>query len=721
MDKVDEKLYDFEYPALALDGRRADQPIRQSSELLPTPYIQLRARLSQACFNHWTILLLLVLFRLVFAARNLDRDLDRGLADVTVLCREVQTAASTAISMPHYLAKGTNTLVGDAITHVVSGLSDLLLNLITAVEALVLFLVDTFKSTYLCLLELAITGSIDVVLDAVETIGNYVNATLVEVANDIQTGVNDANTAIDEVETIIEKAASLLGQKITLAKVSIPQIGELSGLQIPSTFDTELEALKNSINLDAVKNATDQIIEFPFEKLKVLIGDKLSNYSFDSTLLNVPDKESLNFCTDSGLTETFDGFRKAVFYSYHILIVLLVVAAILVIVPHAYLEWWKWVSLNTEASIAARSMKVTGFQDPVDLVLIASHPIENYVGIRFASCFKSTKSKNLARWWISYMTHPPVLLLFVFALAGLLSCALQGVMATALERASPALSNATSDVSVQVYEKISNSSSFWANQTNSQIGSTQSDLNTELFGWIETSTTTVNDTLNTFTNTLVDTLNTTFGGTILYTPILKVLDCIILVRVKGIESGLTWVHDQAHITLPQVPEDALAISADDSDSMFADVGTTTADEVDSTVKTIVHCWRSSIKQEAIIAGALALVWALLALGALFRCVVDSRRRPTRTAFTSCFAKDVKACISRPQPNTIPTSIIIPREATHRSSLSDTSSVTLSLSTVMMGDDLSSAEVERTGDIHARLTSDQFHVVQARDSVHGILG
>lgn len=643
------KLYDFEYPASTIDLQAERVRVNEKSQDLPDPHLQLAARLSQIWLNQWTILLILVLVRLLFAARTVRQNINSGLADLTVACRELQVASSTAVSMPHYLAQGTNSLIKHSIDGSVSGLSYIAISLLTAVEELVLFLVDTFKNTYLCLLKFAINGSLDSVVNAVEEVGDYVNSTLSSISKDITAGVSDANQVLNKISSIIEKAASFLGENIDIPTINITQVSELQNLHLPTSFDTDLEALRDSLNLDALQNATDDVIRLPFEKLKVLVAERLGNYSFDQNLLSVPASEQLDFCSNSGLTRSFEELSHAIFTTYHILLVVLVIAAVLAMIPHAWLEWWKWRSIRLRSTMTFSSIRKAHAPDVIDLVQIASNPLSNLLGLTLASRFRKQKSQNLARWYLSYITHKPAIIVLSIAVAGLVACALQGLMLVSLEHATPSLAQDIGNVSALVQAKLLNSSAAWANHTNSQINATQNELNQDLFGWVNTSTIAVNDTLNLFTDTLVDTLNRTFGGTVLYQPILEVLDCIILLKLQGIESGLTWVRNEAHISLPAVPTDVFAMTQSDSSAMFGQNQSSTAEDVTNVLDALITMWRASIKEEAYVAGSLMLAWLVIAIAGLIRVLVDARRtvKPP-AAFSSCFIQDVKQCISRPK-------------------------------------------------------------------------
>src|SRR6202044_36747 len=88
-----------------------------------------------------------------------------------------------------------------------------------------------------------------------------------------------------------------------------------------------------------------------------------------------------------------------------------------------------------------------------------------------------------------------------------------------------------------------------------------SDINKEVFGWVNTTTGAINDTLNTFVSEMSDALNTTFGGTPLYDPIKEVLNCLIGLKIAAVQKGLTWVSDNAQVNFPHLPNDTFSLGA----------------------------------------------------------------------------------------------------------------------------------------------------------------
>jgi hypothetical protein len=63
-------------------------------------------------------------------------------------------------SMPHYMAKGVNEMTASGVEKAISGLMQMLEMSVTGVEEIILFVIHMMTSTYLCLITLAVSGSL---------------------------------------------------------------------------------------------------------------------------------------------------------------------------------------------------------------------------------------------------------------------------------------------------------------------------------------------------------------------------------------------------------------------------------------------------------------------------------------------------------------------------------------------------------------------------------
>ena len=106
----------------------------------------------------------------------------------------------------------------------------------------------------------------------------------------------------------------------------------------------------------------------------------------------------------------------------------------------------------------------------------------------------------------------------------------------------PALAAKVGEFADIVVKQLTVASTSWAVKTNAAINSTNSDINKKLFGWVVNGTDSLNDTLTVFVDTMYEGVDKFFGKTRLANPIKDVLNCLIGIKVKGIQTGLRWAN-----------------------------------------------------------------------------------------------------------------------------------------------------------------------------------
>ena len=149
-----------------------------------TPYLQLPHLLSLAWVTYPVISLIFVAFRLQLSLASAENGLDNVKHGLLASCTAAEKSATAAASLPRYLAETSNQQFVDAANGVMNGAQSALLMSLTILEATINFIIDIFRSTFLCLLELAMGIGLSLVTDAVQAVCNsslflsYANATL---------------------------------------------------------------------------------------------------------------------------------------------------------------------------------------------------------------------------------------------------------------------------------------------------------------------------------------------------------------------------------------------------------------------------------------------------------------------------------------------------------------------------------------------------------------
>lgn len=621
-------------PYGAHDGSEA--PPAYADPDKPTPYLGIKARLSQIWINRWTILILLVLVRVLLASTNLQGNMDNAQAQALSACNSVQSAGSAMASLPHYMAQGVNELAADGVTKAVNGLVQVLELMITGIEALVVFYINFLTQMYLCLFTLVARGAAETALGLAEDVTDWLNNTLPSIGNDISSAVSKTEGVLNDLGSTLntlKDSCNVLGHNLCGDIPDVPtldfsqEINELKNLSLPSSIDDDIQKVNNTIpTFDEVKNLTTTAIQYPFEQLKKLVQTNLGNYSFDGSAFPVPAKQSLSFCGENdGINEFFQKTEDVILLARKIFIAVLVIFAVLACVPMAWLEIRSWRLAKDRAKIIQ-----TGNHDALDVVYLVSRPHSSTYGMKAATWFNNSRHQVLVRWIFAYATSIPALVLLALGLAGLFACLCQYILLKAVEKEVPELTAEVTQFADKVIDSLNNASAQWALDTNHVINNTNTDLNNDLFGWVNISTTALNDTLNTFLDKSNEVINVTFGGTPLYGAVSGIFDCVVELKVESVQKGLTWVHNNAHISLPELPNNTFSIGATSSvntgDSFLSDPGSTTSDQITEVVSKVLNKLQDGIETEAKISGVLVLLWFLLILMGVLRALMLCAKR-----------------------------------------------------------------------------------------------
>ncbi|CAG7943556.1 unnamed protein product [Penicillium nalgiovense] len=591
-----------------------------------TPYLGLRARLSQVWINRWTILLLLILFRVLIAVGDLQSNMASAKREALSACTSVESMGSAMASMPYYLSKGTNELVASSVDEAVSALKSVLLLTITGVGEILWFVINMMYSTYACLITMAVRGTVGAGIELVKEATEWINKTLKTIGGEIESTVDEYKDELNSFLETINKVASVFSDDPSPINLN-SSISALENLSLPSSVNRTVEKLDSVVlpNFKEIQNYTKTLFQTPFQEVKDLVNGTLGTYSFDRSALPVPAKKQLAFCNDNkGINDFFNGVTELALKARKIFIAVLVVAAILVCIPIAWQEIRRWRSMKERSQLVRKEA-----HDPMDVVYIVSRPYTAAAGIKAASHFSNSRRQILVRWAIAYATSIPALFVLALALAALFSCLCQYLLLHSVKQTVPALSAEVGQFADKVVDSLESASTDWATDANKAIMDLDTDLNHNVFGWVNSSTQAINGTLNFFIYNTSSVLNETFKGTLLQEPVYELYECLIGLKAEALQKGLNWVAEHAHISLPTLPSDTFSAGAsssiDDSsnpsDSFLADAGDQTANKITEVVITVINKLEAAVRMEAIIATVILLLWVFIALIGITRAMM----------------------------------------------------------------------------------------------------
>ncbi|KAH6621665.1 plasma membrane fusion protein PRM1 [Chaetomium sp. MPI-SDFR-AT-0129] len=599
-----------------------------------TPYLGLRARLSQLWFNRWTILLILVLVRVLIMTAGLHDNIGDAKTKALSACTKVEDIGSAMASMPHYLSVGVNSLAADGITKAVSGMVKTLMLILTGVENLILFIINMYVGTYACLIAALIHGGLDVSVKVVEGATQVMNKAIGTITGQISHTVEDVQNAINEIPDKI--SGFLGGVDFNLPKIDITKnLNDLNDIKVNSKdLVKDLVALNTTIpTFDQVENFTKNAIAIPFNFLKQQVNESLGSYQFDDSVFPVAKKQALSFCSNNSfLNDFFETLFNIVQTAKIAFAVVIPILAVLAMVVMGFLEIRRF----RREKQRAREFTERGF-DTLDVVYLSSRPYTGGFGLWLSAKFKAFKNQLLVRWTIAYGTSLPALFVLSLAMAGLFSCLCQFIILRSIQKEAPALANQVGDFAGDVVGTLKKVSTDWSDDANGVIIKLQDDINDDVFGWVSNATTAVNNTLTTFDDEIDKAITAVFKDTILLNTARNLVGCIITRKVETVQKGLTWVHDNAHVTLPLFSNDIFSQGANasvtgdnDLTSFLASPSTVTTDEITSAVNDVITKLEHSIVQEALISTALLLVYALIVMsGATSALIAAAKTEKTR--------------------------------------------------------------------------------------------
>lgn len=588
-----------------------------------TPYLGLQARLSQVWFNKWTVLLILVLVRVIILTSSLNTDLGDAKVKALSACSKVEDIGSAMASMPHYLSAGVNSLAADGISKTVRGMVEVLGMILTGVQALLMFIINMYIGTYVCLATALIHGTFDVAAGAIKGVTDGINKAVDSVAGDIS---KDAKAFQDTINKAFGLLTGFPGVPATPQIDFTSRLGDLRGLKVDSSsFVKGLAELNRTIpSFAEAENATKNALAIPFKLVQDEMVGRFGNYSFDHSVFPLAKKQKLEFCSNNSfLNDFFNSLFEIVGkakVAFSVVIPILAVAAMIVM---GFIEIRRW----RKEKLRAKVFTEQGY-DPMDVVYLASRPVTAGVGMKLASRFRGKKNV-LARWTIAYATSLPALFVLALAMAGLFSCFCQFLLLRAIEKEAPALTSQVGDFAGDVVGTLQAVSTDWAGDANGVILSLQDDINGDMFGWVRNATSAVNQTLATFDAEMDDAITALFKDTVLLNTARNVVQCLIGSKIDAVEKGMIWVHEHAKVTLPLFANNTFSQGADDSTqgnssmtSFLATPASVTTDEVSGAITQVITYIQGGILQEALISIGLLLVYVIVVLTGVVWSLVE---------------------------------------------------------------------------------------------------
>ncbi|CAK9435482.1 uncharacterized protein LODBEIA_P02090 [Lodderomyces beijingensis] len=557
-------------------------------------YLDLPEICSQIYFNQYTILLILVLVKLCTLRNSLINAISKRLVDDSV-CDD-DNIQSVLNGIHDVVLKNIDKLQYTGLAFIVL--------IVKTIRELVIFFIDLFLGTYICLLTAAVTGTTEFAFDASESVIQAVNVTVVATVDEIETSLqglskflNDLVTGFNAIKNLFTGSASTAQAQEYQNKINI-SLGNLKDkIAIPGSVLDDIQSARNVSlgELDKINNETQELLETPFNLIiQKLDGIKLDNNTSNSSISPMQVK---NACLDSvgAVKDSQAVLVKAVEEVSKWLLIALAVIIVGSLAYALYVEMRHWKRSTKFILEEDVSVNEIGFRNQKNIY-------DNPALYTLIKRFKIRLNDRLI-WMISYMSSPLASVVLAFAIMGFISVILQLLLVhfvrQALGHEMTKLENSNT---------TSNLGATYIRSMNTYINQTQIRLNNELFGEVTATAARINSTIAEFVDNLDNAVHEIFGNTIFTQVINTVVYCTIGRKLEKIEQGCAWLAENLQVQIPAMPE---SLSRDIQNIKFLQ-----PQNIMSKLNPVLDLYLSSINLELFISFCFLVAWLLQFIVAL---------------------------------------------------------------------------------------------------------
>ncbi|EGW35123.1 uncharacterized protein SPAPADRAFT_53463 [Spathaspora passalidarum NRRL Y-27907] len=564
-------------------------------------YLNLTEILSQAYLNKYTILFLLILVKLIIFKNSLISQLNQTIVNETI-CNKDQIEPILS-SIHNIILDGLKETQHAGITFIVI--------IVTIIKNLLIFYIEIFVGTFLCLLNAVIKGTTELALDSSETIIRAVNTTVVEVTNQVEEGLKGLSGVLNDF------AKGAMGFKsIFSGKASNPSefedrihlsLGELKDkIAIPSEVVDAINSVRNADlgKLTKLDNATQVILEAPFKLVTKQLKEFKDKKNYSETVKPIDANQIQQLCNahvesvhnvQKGLIIVVENLTKT-------LVILLIMAMIGSTCYVVFIECMKW-----------RRMQKFIRED-------LSHPVKfknQYNIYHSSSMYMVAKRFNLrvgdrALWWWSFLSSKFAGYTLLFGIMGLMALLCQYIIISKLrhtlgERATELMQD----------EQSRNLTTTYIKDMKQYINNTESSVNKELFGHFHKATGAVHKELTEFIEIMNSTMTDIFGKIPLGKPINTVIYCVLGRKLVALERGIDWLHQNIRIKLPRLSKN---LENDIKQLKFVKTSS-----VLNKLNTMIDVYEKSLRLELYISTVLVALWGLqIIIGSIWVFLQDRK-------------------------------------------------------------------------------------------------
>lgn len=507
------------------------------------------------------------------------------------------------------------------ITDTVRGLIKVLVMILSGLLGVLMFIIERTYGTIVCVATSFIKGLISLAAAAVEGLLQGIDDGLRIAVGGLSDAVDDFSKSLDSAISVADGIFGANIPSLNGVETAVEGLKNANFINATATFDSITDFDNRIPNFNGIIAGVQAVVGMPFTTAETLLNESFGNWSMDASVFPSASMEQLTFCTGNGTIEELFDVLFIVARSAKIIVICGILLAALL--AAAFMAWFE---VQRYRKTVVQS-KILLNREPMDTVYISGRPISARTGLWISEqVFIDPDRRILTRWVVAYSTTYTALFVLSLAVAGAFSVLCQYFIMQAIQKEAPGLAQGVGRFVTNATNALEGSSAKWANESNQAILDLQNDINDKILVHLQDATVAVVNLVNTFENETTTLLQNFFGEN----PIGEaadnftegLLDCVIFNALDKVKSGITWINDEAHITLPELPFDvfSMGVTGSSGNSSFSTLltnsGAQTANQITSALDKVVVTLQSSFVQEGLIALALFLFYIAYVLFAV---------------------------------------------------------------------------------------------------------
>ncbi|KAL7411101.1 hypothetical protein BDY24DRAFT_417439 [Mrakia frigida] len=590
--------------------------------------------------------IIIVLVTLLLISATSKSQVAASKREIMAGCNAAQKALVALKAVPDLMEEQSKKALVLSVEASVKLAGKTLMLAVTILEAVLTFLIDSYRSIYLCAFELVIFGALALVIGAVEEIQDAITTVLAGIRTLIQSQVSAANSVISAAVSAINFVTKIVNVSLDVPSFDIPALTSLENVTVSTVIEDKLRQLNASLpTLNDIRTKLDSFIDEPFDLVVSKINATTGNFTFTPSPTPVSNVTNLaasttDMCSDLDLS-FIDEISNELSKIFHWAVGLIVVAGLIAILILLYLEHRRYLSFIERIEIfhAEHDPQSPYTQD--ELIELAQFSQANIVSVWAWRGIGMTRrlsgdSKRRSKWFVSLITHPLALAPLLIGILGLIALQCQIAAVSALSDKASAMTNSSiTEMSTSMTQTLNadlaTRGALYAAGLNADLAKVQKVLDDDIFGeWVNTTTVVLNGTLVEFYDLVSTTVNDALGSTIIGPSVNTFLFCILGSKVEKLSEALTWIHENAQFTLPTVDPNIFAVSNSSMEGLVAPIasaavggGSDDPDDV-GVVQRLIAAYISSLEKAMILNWIFIGLWGLVVVGGLITVFLSAR-------------------------------------------------------------------------------------------------